>query len=70
MNSSALNVYNAGQKEHSNSSSDKCLAEDAAMRSLHHYFASLVRAITLKFSGNIRGFMSMLRKNFQINWII
>ncbi len=66
----ALNVYNAGQKQHSNSSNYKCLANDVAMRSLHYHFDSLVHAINLIFSGIICGSMNLVRKNIQMNWIM
>jgi hypothetical protein len=60
----ALNVYNAGQKQHSNSSSCKCLANDVAMRSLHYHFDSLVQAINLTLLGNISGFIEYSEKKY------
>jgi hypothetical protein len=66
----ALNVYNAGQKQHSNSSSYKRLANNVAMRSLHYRFDSLVQAINLTLLGNICGFIEYSDKKYSNDWIM
>ena len=66
----APNVYNAGQKERLNSLRYKRLVKYTLMRLLYQRIASLVHAITLKLSENIRRPLGMLRKKFQVNRFI
>ena len=66
----APNVYSAMWKEQLDSLRYKRLAKYAVTRILYRRISSLVQAIILKFLGNISESMNILRKNFQVNWLM